>query len=309
MEKELRAQVTITTEFGREIPKQIGDYAQAKEIELLAQGNIEEAKKWAEGGVYRVALHTAMGALATGTAEGAFAAGAAASAAPKLNHLQAKLKQKLNEQGLESDTAEMISQSVLNLTLVGVGASAGLDTGSTAYALNTDVNNRQLHPVEFDAIQIIAEKLGIDEEELKKAVLYHIDKGWQDNINEKEVEKVTHYQSLYKQALNELNGRSIDEYLINALSKSNYDKHSLEGPYVELPPMYITISRTAHSRNFEADKTNRYLEQEGIAFQATDADFNDGRIFAAKSFGEIKDWYPSLAQDMSAFEKLQESSD
>ena len=145
LEKELGNQVTITTEFGREIPKQIGDYAQAKEIELLAQGNIEEAKKWAEGGVYRVALHTAMGALATGTAEGAFAAGAAASAAPKLNHLQAKLKQKLNEQGLESDAAEMISQSVLNLTLAGVGASAGLDTGSTVYALNTDVNNRQLH--------------------------------------------------------------------------------------------------------------------------------------------------------------------
>ena len=158
MEKELGNQVTITTEFGREIPKQIGDYAQAKEIELLAQGNIEEAKKWAEGGVYRVALHTAMGALATGTAEGAFTAGAAASAAPKLNHLQAKLKQKLNEQGLESDVAEMISQSVLNLTLAGVGASAGLDTGSTVYALNTDVNNRQLHPPEKNLAKVLFEK-------------------------------------------------------------------------------------------------------------------------------------------------------
>ena len=52
LEKELGNQVTITTEFGREIPKQIGDYAQAKEIELLAQGNIEEAQKWAEGGVF-----------------------------------------------------------------------------------------------------------------------------------------------------------------------------------------------------------------------------------------------------------------
>ena len=145
LEKELGNQVTITTEFGREIPKQIGDYAQTKEIELLAQGNIEEAKKWAEGGVYRIALHIAMGALATGTVEGVFTAGAAASAAPKLNHLQAKLKQKLNEQGLESDTAEMISQSVLNLTLAGIGASAGLDTGSTVYGLNTDVNNWQLH--------------------------------------------------------------------------------------------------------------------------------------------------------------------
>ena len=110
------------------------------------------------GGVYRVALHTAMGALATGTAEGAFATGAAASAAPQLNHLQAKLKQKLSEQGLESDTAEMISQSVLNLTLAGIGTSAGLDTGSTVYALNTDVNNRQLHPPEKGLAKVLFEK-------------------------------------------------------------------------------------------------------------------------------------------------------
>ena len=82
----------------------------------------KKPKSGQKGGVYRVALHTAMGTLATGTAERAFTAGAAASAAPKLNHLQAKLKQKLNEQGLESDTDEMISQSVLNLTLAGIGA-------------------------------------------------------------------------------------------------------------------------------------------------------------------------------------------
>ena len=78
MEKELGNQVTITTEFGREIPKQIGDYAQAKEIELLAQDNIEEAQKWAEGGVYRVAPHTAMGALDSGSLEGAASAGGTA---------------------------------------------------------------------------------------------------------------------------------------------------------------------------------------------------------------------------------------
>ena len=78
LKKELGNQVTITTEFGREIPKQIGDYAQAKEIELLAQDNIEEAQKWAEGGVYRVAPHTAMGALDSGSLEGAASAGGTA---------------------------------------------------------------------------------------------------------------------------------------------------------------------------------------------------------------------------------------
>lgn len=38
----------------------------------------------------------------------------AASAIPQLNHLQAQLKQKLNEQEFKSDTTEIIDQSVLN---------------------------------------------------------------------------------------------------------------------------------------------------------------------------------------------------
>lgn len=46
--KRVGAQTVITTEFGREAPKRIGDYAQTKELELLAQGNIEEAKNGAK---------------------------------------------------------------------------------------------------------------------------------------------------------------------------------------------------------------------------------------------------------------------
>ncbi|MFL1733044.1 hypothetical protein [Moraxella oculi] len=137
--------MNITTEFGKEAPKQIGDYAQDKELELLAQGNIEEAKKWSEGGIYRVALHTAMGLLATGTIEGTLSTGAIAGVAPKLNDIQAKLTEKLIEQGLDTSTAKSISQSALSLALAGIGTSTGLDTSSTAYAVNTDVNNGQLH--------------------------------------------------------------------------------------------------------------------------------------------------------------------
>ena len=46
-----------------------------------------------------------------------------------------------------------------------------IDTTSTAMAVNADAFNRQLHPNEFHAIQIIAEKLGVNEEELKKAIV------------------------------------------------------------------------------------------------------------------------------------------
>ena len=43
---EIGAQVQITQEYGKEIPKAIGDYASNKQLELINKGNIEEAKKW-----------------------------------------------------------------------------------------------------------------------------------------------------------------------------------------------------------------------------------------------------------------------
>ncbi|VEG13338.1 two-partner secretion domain-containing protein [Moraxella cuniculi] len=118
--KELNAQTIITTEFGREIPKQIGDYAQAKEFELLAQGNIQEAQKWSEGGVYRVALHTAVGAISAGTIEGAASAGTTTYAIPKIDEY-------LKEQGFD----ETARHSALLALSAGLGATIGDSTAST----------------------------------------------------------------------------------------------------------------------------------------------------------------------------------
>jgi len=44
--------------FTQYSPKAVADYASAKANELRKEGNTEEAAKWDEGGVYRVALHT-----------------------------------------------------------------------------------------------------------------------------------------------------------------------------------------------------------------------------------------------------------
>ncbi|MFC0821357.1 hypothetical protein [Moraxella marmotae] len=118
--KELGFQTQITTEFGKEAPKRIGDYAQNKELELLAQGNNEEAKKWDEGGVYRVALHTATAVLATGNIEGMVSAG--------------------------------------GIALVATGKALNLDTRSTAMAMNAEVNNRQLHIPEKQWAKTLYEK-------------------------------------------------------------------------------------------------------------------------------------------------------
>lgn len=265
--KELGAQVNISAEFGREIPKAVADFSQDQINDYLKQlqnPNLteeqvtalkQEAQKWAEGGVYRVALHTAMSALATGTAEGAFATGATASAAPKLNHLHAKLKHKLSEQGFKPDTAEMISQSVLNLTLAGVGTSAGLDTGSTVYVLNTDVNNRQLHPDEIrfildeDRVRRFADKYGLSEEEAKRELLqvslaFH-DKEWASIYNWNNFPKDGHYEdgeTLRTRALDFLWDENEKYGSFDLFSK--FDKSTYDDPVINLRKLFDNTDKT-----------------------------------------------------------------
>ena len=159
---ELGAQVVITTEFSKEAPKAVAKFADKQAFKLIQnldelnnkniditsdeyQNTIKEIDKWSEGGIYRVALHTAVAALATGTIEGAATTGAVAGVAPRLNEIQDKLTEKLIEQGLDKNTAESMSNSVLSLAIAGVGAGTGLDTSSIAYAVNADAFNRQLH--------------------------------------------------------------------------------------------------------------------------------------------------------------------
>ena len=93
---ELGAQVVITTEFGKEAPKAVAKFADKQAFKLIQnldelnnkniditsdeyQNTIKEIDKWSEGGVYRTALHTAMGLLATGTVEGGLSAGIGAT--------------------------------------------------------------------------------------------------------------------------------------------------------------------------------------------------------------------------------------
>ena len=131
--KELNAQVAITTEFGKEAPKAVAEFSQYQQDAILSQlQNIEhlsdeqindilsEAAKWGEGGIYRVALHTATAALATGTIEGAASAGPTAYAIPKIDEY-------LAEQGFDKQTRDI---TLLALS-AGIGATVGGDTAST----------------------------------------------------------------------------------------------------------------------------------------------------------------------------------
>ncbi|MDH2274520.1 hypothetical protein [Moraxella porci] len=131
---ELGAQVNITTEFGKEAPKAVAEFSQYQQDAILSQlQNIEhlsdeqinqildEAAKWGEGGIYRVALHTATAALATGTIEGAASAGTTAYAIPKIDEY-------LKEQGFD----ETARHSALLALSAGIGTTVGGDAASTA---------------------------------------------------------------------------------------------------------------------------------------------------------------------------------
>ncbi len=93
LKQQVQAEAEITAVFGQRAAKAVGDYAEAQEKALIEQAAQEpdatrqaallaEAEKWDEGGIYRVAAHTVVGALAGG-APGALGAGTSAAVVPK----------------------------------------------------------------------------------------------------------------------------------------------------------------------------------------------------------------------------------
>jgi|GEM_PF-6168255 len=160
--------------------------------ELTQEQKEAEIAKWDEGGVYRTALHTAMGLLATGTVEGAFATGGVAAAAPQIEKFEAILTEKLaNDDSLESKhKAELAAKAIIGVTLLTAGETSGLDTSSTLMATNVEVNNRWLHDNEIEKIfgkdgaklKQFAKEQDITYEEAWRAVLAQAYRNADDNF-------------------------------------------------------------------------------------------------------------------------------
>ncbi|MEC5211371.1 guanyl-specific ribonuclease Sa [Psychrobacter sp. PL15] len=132
--EELGAQTQITQEFGKEAPKAVGDYASSRQLDLINEGRVNEADKWAEGGAYRVALHTLVGAIATGSVEGALASGTTAVSVPAVDKY-------LEKQGVDETTRDAL---LLGLSAA-AGAVVGGDTASTATSFSQTQNNYLTH--------------------------------------------------------------------------------------------------------------------------------------------------------------------
>jgi filamentous hemagglutinin len=187
LKEEVKAEAQITQAFSPMAAKEIGTYAGTKEREARAKADAAEkagdkvraaefkaeAAKWAEGGAYRVALHTVAGGIAGG-APGALGAGASAAAADEIEKFQEGAQKYLEQAGMKSDSAKAIAKGVAGATAAGLGAVAG-GTAGAVFGLNVDVNNRQLHPKEINWIKKngssfakeLSEKLGRPVSELE----------------------------------------------------------------------------------------------------------------------------------------------
>jgi filamentous hemagglutinin len=167
---EVGAQMQITSAAMPRLAAKIGDYAKDKVVELNKQDNAEEAAKWAEGGIYRVAAHTALGALGGGVG-GAVGAAVSAEAAPTLSKLETAVKGKLAEAGLGSGAANVAAKLITGGAAAVIGGVAGGSSGA-ATGLNSEANNRQLHSAETTWIKKnatkFAEERGISVEEATK---------------------------------------------------------------------------------------------------------------------------------------------
>ncbi len=148
---EVQTQVQITQQALPRIADEIGTRMGEKARQLRLQGEREEAEKYEEGGVYRVAAHAALGALGGGLA-GGVGAGASAKAVPTI-------KDAVEGLGLSDDAKQL----VIAATGTAIGAAVGGGTGA-ATAGNQVVNNYLNHreAAQLEAAREKLQKCGND---------------------------------------------------------------------------------------------------------------------------------------------------
>lgn len=125
--RDVQAQIQITAAFGREATTAAATYADRQAVLARQGSNEEEARKWDEGGAYRVALHAAIGLL-TGNLSGAAGSTLSATALPEIGEMIADM-------GLP-DTVRVALTQVAGLAL---GSATGGVAGATA-SFNTAQN-------------------------------------------------------------------------------------------------------------------------------------------------------------------------
>ena len=129
---EVNAQVAITSEFGKQASKVVGDYAKTQYDKAVAAKDQAGIDAWKEGGTNRVALHAIVGGL-TGGASGAV--GAATSQA-----VIDQVGQALKDTNLPTELKQALVLAAGTVVGSATGGSAGAAT-----AFNATANNYLTH--------------------------------------------------------------------------------------------------------------------------------------------------------------------
>ena len=280
-QKEVAAQVAITSEFGKQASKLGGTVADKQRDDLKAQakqaqdsGNPEkaqallaEAAKWDEGGAYRASMHAVIGGL-TGGAAGAVGAGAASSAAPTLNELQGQLEAGLQKAGLGDSASKVIAGLASGTTAAAIGAAAsGGSVAGGATAFNADMNNRQLHPTEaklikdnakayaqqrFGTANPSAAQLSQAEAELTQQALKQVDSAYASAPNNDQAASYLNTLTRGGQTFYQQTGQTLFNETSNA---ALFNNHALNAQYLADPGMRALYNQaqrpTAGSKQFD----------------------------------------------------------
>jgi filamentous hemagglutinin len=152
LQSEVDAQVKITAAFGKAASKAAGNYANQQEATWEGLNNEDEARKWRDGGEYRVALHGAIGLL-TGGVQGALGSVASSALLPLVGENIAAL-----------NLPKPVADALLIAMGAGIGAVVGSENGAAAGANETANNyiSRSLFPevkrlVNFEVSRLVDE--------------------------------------------------------------------------------------------------------------------------------------------------------
>lgn len=129
---DVQSQVTITSEFGKQASKAVGDYADSKLRDAVAQGNQANIDDWKEGGTARLSLHALVGGL-TGNLSGAAGAIASQSFVPVVGNTLNSI-----------DIPIEVKQAIVLAAGTTVGSAIG-GTAGAARSYNATSNNYLTH--------------------------------------------------------------------------------------------------------------------------------------------------------------------
>ena len=129
---DVQSQVTITSEFGKQASKAVGDYADSKLRDAIAQGNQASIEDWKEGGTGRLSLHALVGGL-TGNLSGAAGAIASQSFVPIVGNALNSI-----------DIPIEVKQAIVLAAGTTVGSAIG-GTAGAASSYNATSNNYLTH--------------------------------------------------------------------------------------------------------------------------------------------------------------------